>query len=52
MYQKSPEIGKGVDWILIWLYAILVAIGLLCIFSVEYRNGDGVLQSFLGFKKN
>ncbi|MBC7626383.1 rod shape-determining protein RodA [Ferruginibacter sp.] len=52
MYQKSPEIGKGVDWILIWLYAILVAIGLLCIFSVEYRSGDGVLQSFLGFKKN
>ena len=37
---------------MIWLYFILVAIGLLCIFSVEYRNGDGVLQSFLGFKKN
>ncbi len=52
MYQKSPEIGKGVDWILIWLYFILVAIGLLCIFSVEYRNGDAVMQSFLGFKKN
>ena len=52
MYQKSPEIGKGVDWLLIWLYAILIAIGLLCIFSVEYRNGDGVIQSFLGFKKN
>ncbi len=52
MYQKSPEIGKGVDWILVWLYAILVAIGLLAIFSVEYRNGDGVLHSFLGFKKN
>ena len=52
MYQKSPEIGKGVDWVLVWLYAILVTIGLLCIFSVEYRNGDGVVQSFLGFKKN
>lgn len=52
MYQKSPEIGKGVDWILVLLYGLLVAIGLLCIFSVEYRNGDGVLQSFLGFKKN
>lgn len=52
MYQKSPEIGKGIDWVLIWLYFILVAIGLLCIFSVEYRNGDAVLQNFLGFKKN
>jgi len=52
MYQKNTEIGKGVDWLLIWLYAILITIGLLCIFSVEYRNGDGVLHSFLGFKKN
>ncbi len=51
MYQKSPEIGKGVDWLMIWLYFILVAIGLLCIFSVEYKLGDKVLQNFLGFKK-
>lgn len=37
---------------MVWLYAILCIIGLLCIFSVEYRSGDGVIQSFLGFKKN
>jgi len=52
MYQKKPEIGKGVDWLMVWLFAILVMIGLVCIFSVEYRSGDGVVQSFLGFKKN
>ena len=52
MYQKSPSIGKGVDWIMVWLYVIFVLIGLLCIFSVEYRTGDSVVQSFLGFKKN
>jgi len=52
MYQKNPAIGKGVDWILIWLYVILVLVGLLCIFSVEYRTTDGVIDSFLGFKKN
>ncbi len=52
MYQRKPEIGKGVDWLMIWLYALLVIIGLLCIFSVEYRSSDNVLQSFLGFKKN
>jgi rod shape determining protein RodA len=52
MYKKNAEIGKGVDWILIWLYAILVIIGLLCIFSVEYRSTDNVIQSFLGYKKN
>jgi rod shape determining protein RodA len=34
MYQKNPAIGKGFDWVLIWLYALLVMIGLLCIFSV------------------
>ncbi len=52
MSKKNAEIGKDVDWILVWLYAILVIIGLICIFSVEYRNTDNVVQSFLGFKKN
>lgn len=52
MYQKKPEIGKGVDWLMVWLYALVVMIGLLCIFSVEYRSSDSVIQSFLGFKKN
>ncbi|NDE09827.1 MAG: rod shape-determining protein RodA [Chitinophagia bacterium] len=52
MYQKNPVIGKGFDWVLIGLYALLVLIGLLCIFSVEYRTTDGVIESFLGFKKN
>ena len=52
MKQRNPEIGKGVDWLLVWLYALLIFIGLLCIFSVEYRSGDSVVQSFLGFKKN
>lgn len=37
---------------MIWLYAALCSIGLLCIFSVEYRTGDDVVQTFLGFKKN
>jgi rod shape determining protein RodA len=52
MYQKKPEIGKGVDWLMVWLYGILVVVGLICIFSVEYRSTDSVVQSFLGFKKN
>ncbi len=52
MYQKNSSISKGVDWLMVWLYAILCIIGLLCIFSVEYRSGDGVIQNFLGFKKN
>ncbi len=51
MYQQNPKIVKGVDWLTIWLYAALVFIGLLCIFSVEYNSNDNVLQTFLGFKK-
>ena len=37
---------------MIWLYALIVLIGLLCIFSVEYRSNDNLVQSLLGFKKN
>jgi rod shape determining protein RodA len=51
MYQKNPSIGKGIDWLMVWMYLLLVIIGLLCIFSVEYQTTDPVLQSFLGFKK-
>ncbi|WP_315820097.1 rod shape-determining protein RodA [Paraflavitalea speifideaquila] len=50
MSQRNPAISKGVDWVLIWLYLALVAIGLLSIFSVTWREGDSVVQSFIGFK--
>lgn len=36
---------------MVLLYASLVLIGLVCIFSVEYKAGDNVIQTFLGFKK-
>ncbi len=51
MYQKKVTITKGIDWVTVWLYAALVSIGLLCIFSVEYKSGDNIIQSFLGLKK-
>ncbi|MEO6538855.1 MAG: rod shape-determining protein RodA [Ferruginibacter sp.] len=52
MYQKNPSISKGVDWVMVWLYAIIIIIGLVCIFSVEYKTGDGVVKTLIGFKKN
>lgn len=52
MYQKKPAIGKGIDWLMVWLYAIIVTIGLVCIFSVEYKSTDSFLQTLAGFKKN
>ena len=36
---------------MVLLYLILAIVGLLCIFSVEYKSGDSIVQSFLGFKK-
>ena len=52
MYHKNPSISKGSDWMMIGLYIIIALIGLLCIFSVEYRSNDNMVQSILGFKKN
>jgi rod shape determining protein RodA len=48
--QKNPSISKGIDWLMVMLYFSLALIGLVCIFSVEYKTTDG-LQSILGFKK-
>ncbi|HVK48993.1 MAG TPA: FtsW/RodA/SpoVE family cell cycle protein, partial [Pseudobacter sp.] len=50
MSQRNPAISKGVDWVMFWLYLLLVGIGLISIFSVTYRDGDSVVQTFLGFK--
>lgn len=37
---------------MVWLYALIVIIGLVCIFSVEYKSGESVTQTLIGFKKN
>jgi rod shape determining protein RodA len=50
MNQKNASISKGIDWLMIWLYMILVAIGILSIFSVTYREGENVLDGFLKLK--
>jgi Bacterial cell division membrane protein len=48
--QRNPAISRGFDWTLIWLYLILVSIGLLSIFSVTYNEGVNVLQSFFNLR--
>jgi len=52
MFQKKPVVLKGKDWVMIWLYAAIVIIGLLCIFSVEYKANDDFFKSLFEFKKN
>ena len=50
MRERNPEISKGIDWSLVWIYLLLVAIGLTAIFAATYKEGDPILQSFLKFK--
>ena len=50
MNQRNPEISKGIDWSLVWIYLLLVAIGLTAIFAATFREGDPVIQSFIRFK--
>ena len=52
MSTHKPIISKGIDWIMIWLYAIIVVIGLVCIFSVEFKPNDSFFQNIFEFKKN
>lgn len=50
MNQRNVTISKGIDWILVWIYLFLVAIGIMAIFAATYKEGDPVIQSFLRFK--
>lgn len=52
MPRNEQIISKGINWTVIFLYLVLVSIGLLAIFSVEYRPGDDLLRSFTGLKTN
>ncbi|TDO28939.1 rod shape-determining protein RodA [Sediminibacterium goheungense] len=53
MNKRNHQIAtQGVDYLVIWLYAILVAIGILCIFMVEYRPGADWFTTFLNGKTN
>ncbi|MBI3138062.1 MAG: rod shape-determining protein RodA [Sphingobacteriales bacterium] len=50
MNQRNPAISKGIDWSLVWIYLLLVTIGLTAIFAATYSEGDPVVQSFLRFR--
>lgn len=50
MSKKESGISKGIDWSLVWIYLVLVFVGITAIFAVTYRDGDPVIQTFFGFK--
>jgi rod shape determining protein RodA len=50
MNRNDTGISKGIDVSLIWLYLLLVMVGIMAIFAVTYKEGDAVLASFFSFK--
>jgi rod shape determining protein RodA len=48
--RQQGTISKGVDWSLVWIYLVLVTIGMVAIFGVTYREGDSIVSSFFSFK--
>ena len=52
MAKNNPGISKGVDWSLVWLYLLLVAIGIMAIFAATYNEERDVniVSSFFSFK--
>lgn len=52
MRQNNPTISKGIDWLMVLLYALIVVFGIICIYSVEYKSTDNFMQTLIGFKKN
>lgn len=49
---KKAKVSEGIDWLSVWIYAILVAIGILCIFMVEFKPNTNVFQAFVSGKTN
>ena len=50
MNQRNPAISKGIDWSVVGIYLLLVAVGMTAIFAATYKEGDPIVQSFLRFK--
>ena len=52
MATQNNTLSKGIDWTIVWLYAALVAIGILCIFMVEYRADGNWMSTLFSGKTN
>ncbi|MEO7309829.1 MAG: rod shape-determining protein RodA [Chitinophagaceae bacterium] len=52
MSQQQAIISKGINWAVIWIYLVLVAIGFMAIFSVEHKPDENVLQTLAALKSN
>lgn len=46
-HRHSNSISKGFDWSLVWVYILLVLIGILMIFANEYKEGQSIVDPIL-----
>ena len=49
MTRKEAGFSKGIDWSLVWLYLLLVAIGIMAIYAVTSED-ESVVAGFFSFK--
>lgn len=49
---NNNTISKGIDWSIVFLYSVLVIIGLLMIFANEYKEGESIFQPVLNQSKD
>ncbi|AYD46173.1 rod shape-determining protein RodA [Arachidicoccus soli] len=47
---QQEKLARGIDWIVVFLYAMLIAIGILCIFMVEYNPDVNWATAFVSGK--
>src|SRR5215207_1721981 len=50
MSRNNTGISKGIDPLMIWLYLLLVGVGIMAIFGATYRDDDSVISSFFSFR--
>jgi len=49
MTRKEPGFSKGIDWSIVWLYLLLVAIGIMAIYAVTSED-ESLATGFFSFK--
>lgn len=49
MTKKEPGFSKGIDWSIVWLYLLLVAVGITAIYAVTSED-ESLAAGFLSFK--
>ena len=52
MAAQPQLISRGISWLLLGIYLLLVFIGLIAIFSVQYRADADLMASITGLQTN